>query len=74
MIAGPTNAVAILLLRKPRLSWRRRGSADYIALVLTVTLLTGVFELVDGHRAPGRPRQFHLAHGDRRLLHRRGDA
>src|SRR5664279_1755988 len=44
LIAGPTNAVAILLfaslghLAVP-------GSSDYIGLVLTVTFLTGVFEL-----------------------------
>src|ERR1700730_2536946 len=47
MVAGPTNAVAILLfaslghLASP-------GSADYINLVLTVTFLTGLFELVMG--------------------------
>ena len=47
MIAGPTNAVAILLfaslghLASP-------GSADYINLVLAVTFLTGLFELVMG--------------------------
>jgi SulP family sulfate permease len=47
MVAGPTNAVAILLfaslghLASP-------GSADYINLVLTVAFLTGLFELVMG--------------------------
>ena len=47
MVAGPTNAVAILLfaslghLASP-------GSGDYISLVLTVAFLTGLFELVMG--------------------------
>ncbi len=47
MIAGPTNAIAIVLfaslghLASP-------GSADYINLVLAVTFLTGLFELVMG--------------------------
>jgi len=47
MVAGPTNAVAILLfaslghLASP-------GSGDYINLVLTVAFLTGLFELVMG--------------------------
>ena len=47
MVAGPTNAVAILLfaslghLASP-------GSADYIHLVLTVAFLTGLIELVMG--------------------------
>lgn len=47
MIAGPTNAVAILLfaslghLAVP-------GSSEYISLVLVVTFLTGLFQLVMG--------------------------
>jgi len=47
MIAGPTNAVAILLFASLS-SLAAPGSADYIGLVLTVTLLTGVFELAMG--------------------------
>jgi len=47
MVAGPTNAVAILLFAS--LSHvAAAGSEDYIRLVLTVTLLTGVFELMMG--------------------------
>src|SRR5712671_5242660 len=44
MIAGPTNAVAILMFASlsPLAS---PGSPEYISLVLTVTFLTGVFEL-----------------------------
>jgi SulP family sulfate permease len=47
MIAGPTNAVAILLFASLT-SLAPAGSPEYIRLVLTVTLLTGVFELVMG--------------------------
>ena len=47
MISGPTNAVAILLLASLG-SLAAPGSADYISLVLTVTLLTGVFQLAMG--------------------------
>src|SRR6202521_4958103 len=47
MIAGPTNAVAILLFASltPRAP---AGMPEYIRLVLTVTFLTGVFELIMG--------------------------
>ena len=47
MIAGPTNAVAILLFASLG-SLAVPGSPDYISLVLTVTLLTGIFELAMG--------------------------
>jgi len=47
MIAGPTNAVAILLFASLS-SVAAPGSPDYISLVLTVTFLTGVFELAMG--------------------------
>jgi SulP family sulfate permease len=47
MIAGPTNAVAILLLASLG-SLATPGSHEYIALVLTVALLTGVFQLAMG--------------------------
>ena len=47
MVAGPTNAVAILLFASLT-HLAPAGSPDYIHLVLTVTLLTGVFELVMG--------------------------
>jgi sulfate permease, SulP family len=47
MVAGPTNAVAILLFASLT-HLAPPGSPDYIRLVLTVTLLTGVFELVMG--------------------------
>jgi len=47
MIAGPTNAVAILLFASLS-SVAAPGSPDYITLVLTVTFLTGVFELAMG--------------------------
>ena len=47
MVAGPTNAVAILLFASLT-HLAPAGSPDYIRLVLTVTLLTGVFELVMG--------------------------
>src|SRR5438132_11449728 len=47
MIAGPTNAVAILLFASLG-QMAPVGSADYISLVLTVTFLTGLFELVMG--------------------------
>jgi sulfate permease, SulP family len=47
MVAGPTNAVAILLFAS--LSHiAPAGSPEYIHLVLTVTLMTGLFELVMG--------------------------
>jgi SulP family sulfate permease len=47
MIAGPTNAVAILIFASlsPLVA---PGTPDYISLVLTVTFLTGVFELAMG--------------------------
>ena len=47
MVAGPTNAVAILLFASLT-HLAPAGSPDYIRLVLTVTLLTGVFELAMG--------------------------
>ncbi len=47
MIAGPTNAVAILLVATLG-SLATPGSADYISLVLTVTLLTGMLQLAMG--------------------------
>lgn len=47
MIAGPTNAVAILLYASLG-HVAAPGSADYIGLVLTVTFLVGLFELAMG--------------------------
>jgi sulfate permease, SulP family len=47
MVAGPTNAIAILLLASLG-SMAAPGSHDYISLVLTVTLLTGLFQLAMG--------------------------
>src|SRR5664279_2154203 len=47
LIAGPTNAVAILLFASLA-HLAVPGSADYIGLVLAVTFLTGLFELVMG--------------------------
>jgi SulP family sulfate permease len=47
MVAGPTNAVAILLFAS-LVHLATPGSPDYISLVLTVTFLTGVFQLAMG--------------------------
>src|SRR5207244_239115 len=47
MVAGPTNAVAILLFASLT-HLAPAGSPDYIRLVLTVTLLTGVFDVLFG--------------------------
>ncbi len=47
MVAGPTNAVAILLFASLT-HIAPAGSPEYIRMVLTVTLMTGVFELVMG--------------------------
>jgi SulP family sulfate permease len=47
MVAGPTNAIAILLFASLA-PIAPAGSPDYIRLVLTVTFLTGVFELAMG--------------------------
>ena len=47
MVAGPTNAVAILLFASLT-HLAPAGSPDYIRYVLAVTLLTGVFELLMG--------------------------
>jgi len=47
MIAGPTNAVAILLFASLG-HLAAPGSADYIRFVLTVTFLVGVFEFAMG--------------------------
>jgi SulP family sulfate permease len=47
MVAGPTNAVAILLAASLT-HLASAGSADYIRLVLMVTLLTGILELAMG--------------------------
>ena len=47
MVAGPTNAVAILLFASLA-PIAAAGSPEYIRLVLTVTFLTGVFELAMG--------------------------
>src|SRR4249920_2870147 len=47
MVAGPTNAVAILLFASlaPLAS---AGTPDYIRLMLTVMFLSGVFQLIMG--------------------------
>jgi SulP family sulfate permease len=47
MVAGPTNAVAILLFASLA-PLAPPGTPEYIRLVLTVTLLTGLFELAMG--------------------------
>jgi len=47
MVAGPTNAVAILLFASLA-PIAPAGTPEYIRLVLTVTFLTGVFELAMG--------------------------
>jgi SulP family sulfate permease len=47
LVAGPTNAVAILLFASLG-HLASAGSAEYIGLVLTVTFLTGLLELVMG--------------------------
>ena len=47
MVAGPTNAVAILLFASLG-HFASPGTPDYINLVLAVTFLTGLFELVMG--------------------------
>src|SRR5207244_9018111 len=47
MVAGPTNAVAILLFASLA-PLAPAGGPEYIGLVLAVTLLTGVFELAMG--------------------------
>ena len=47
MIAGPTNAVAILLFASLG-HLATPGSGDYIRLVLAVTFLTGLFQFVMG--------------------------
>ena len=47
MIAGPTNAVAILLFASLG-HLATPGSAEYVSLVLTVTFLVGLFELAMG--------------------------
>ncbi len=47
MIAGPTNAVAILLVATLA-PLAAPGSGEYISLVLTVTLLTGIIQLTMG--------------------------
>jgi SulP family sulfate permease len=47
MVAGPTNAVAILLAASLT-HLAPAGSPEYIRYVLAVTLLTGVFELLMG--------------------------
>lgn len=47
LIAGPTNAVAILIFASLS-PLAAPGTPDYISLVLTVTFLTGVFELAMG--------------------------
>jgi SulP family sulfate permease len=47
MVAGPTNAVAILLAASLT-HLAPAGSPDYIRLVIAVTLLTGIFELAMG--------------------------
>jgi sulfate permease, SulP family len=47
MITGPTNAVAILLFASLA-PLAPAGGAEYIGLVLTVTFLTGAFELAMG--------------------------
>jgi len=47
MVAGPTNAVAILLFASLG-HLATPGSGDYISLVLVVTFLTGLFQFVMG--------------------------
>jgi sulfate permease, SulP family len=47
MVTGPTNAVAILLLLSLS-PIAVPGSTEYLALVLTITFLTGLFQFVMG--------------------------
>jgi SulP family sulfate permease len=47
MVAGPTNAVAILLFASLG-HLATPGSGDYISLVLVVTFLTGLFQFAMG--------------------------
>ena len=69
MVAGPTNAVAILLFASLS-HLATPGSSDYISLVLVVTFLTGLFQFAMGLARLGHAGQLHLAHGHRRLQHR----
>jgi len=47
MVSGPTNAIAIVIFASLG-HYATPGSPGYIGLVLTVTLLTGIFQLVLG--------------------------
>jgi SulP family sulfate permease len=47
MICGPTNAIAIMMFASLS-PLAVPGTAEYISLILTVTFLTGVFQLVMG--------------------------
>src|SRR4051812_22114847 len=47
MVSGPTNAIAIVILASVS-QLAAPGSPEYIRLVLTITLLTGVFQLLLG--------------------------
>ena len=62
MISGPTNAVAILLFASLS-PLAPPGSADYIRLVLTVTLLTGLIQLAMGIARLGGLVNFISPHG-----------
>jgi SulP family sulfate permease len=47
LVSGPTNAIAIVILASLS-HYAAPGSPEYIGLVLTVTLLTGIFQLAMG--------------------------
>src|SRR5262249_5229111 len=47
LVSGPTNAIAILLFASLA-PIAAPGSGEYLSIVLTVTFLTGVFELAMG--------------------------
>lgn len=66
LVSGPTTAIAIVVfatispLAPP-------GTEHYVKLVLTLTLLVGVFQLLLGLLRMGTGRQFRVAYGRRRL-------
>ena len=70
LVSGPTTAASIVVFSSLSV-FAEPGSADYVRLALTLTLMVGVLELAMGLARLGSSGQLHLALGGGGL-HRRG--
>ena len=66
LVSGPTTAISIAVFAAMS-PLADPGSPQFISMVLTLTFLTGLFQLILGLGAHGGAGQFHLAHRGHRL-------